>query len=85
MNGVEEKIIEILEELGATKVENVGQSLKEDLGINSLKTVMMIVAIEERFEIELAEADLNPALFTTVGTVVNLVERYLKAKEDENK
>ena len=46
MNHVEEKVIDILGELGVVKVENMDQSLKEDLGINSLNTVMMIVAME---------------------------------------
>ena len=84
MNNMEAKIIEILESLGSSKVESTSQRIKEDLGVNSLNTVMMIVMVEEAFGIELAEADLNPALFTTVEAVVELVERYVRAKENED-
>lgn len=85
MNNVRERVIEIINDLSSSPVENESQLLKDDLGVNSLNTVMMIVAVEEEFGIEFAESDLNPALFTTVGMVVSLVERYVRAKDNEGK
>lgn len=81
MNVTEERVIEIIEELSSSKVENHEQRLKDDLGLDSLNTVILIVTIEDTFEIELQESDMNPAIFNAVGDVINLVNRYVEAKE----
>ena len=77
----EKRVIEIIEELSSSQVENYEQKLKDDLGIDSLNTVILIVTIEDTFSIELQESDMNPAIFNTVGDVINLVNRYVEAKE----
>lgn len=77
----EKRVIDIIEELSSSQVENYEQKLKDDLGIDSLNTVILIVTIEDTFSIELQESDMNPAIFNTVGDVINLVNRYVEAKE----
>ena len=81
MSNTEARVIEIIEKLSSSEVENYDQKLKDDLGLDSLNTVILIVTVEETFEIELQESDMNPAIFNTVGDVVNLVNRYVEAKE----
>ena len=50
--------------------------LKEDLGLDSLNLVELMVEIEEKFEIEIEESDLDPAELQTVSRLYDLVEKY---------
>lgn len=50
-----------------------------DLGVNSLLLVRFINGIEDAFGVELSDADLDPANFTSVGSVCRLVRSYLTA------
>ncbi|MBQ8414697.1 MAG: acyl carrier protein [Clostridia bacterium] len=46
--------------------------LSGDLGINSLELADLVIACEERFDIEIPDEDLHN--FTTVGDVVRFLE-----------
>lgn len=46
--------------------------LSGDLGINSLELADLVIACEERFDIEIPDEDLHS--FTTVGDVVRFLE-----------
>lgn len=48
-----------------------------NLGIDSLMTVELIIRIEEQFDIEFDEAELDLGLLTTVQALIDLVERYV--------
>ncbi|PWL98740.1 MAG: acyl carrier protein [Clostridiales bacterium] len=50
--------------------------LKGDLGIDSLGLVELVVDLEERFNIEFDESDLDPANLKTVGSIYSLVDKY---------
>lgn len=52
--------------------------LNEDLGLDSLNMVELMVELEERFNIEIDESDLDPALLRTVGQIYSLVQRYVE-------
>lgn len=52
--------------------------LSDELGIDSLRMVEIIVALEERFNITITETDMDPDLLKTVGDVYTLVDKYLK-------
>lgn len=80
---IENKIKEILKELGVQNIENVNMTLANDLGLDSLHMVTLLILIEETFEIELAEADMDPFALITIEDVISLVEKYLPAKEGE--
>ncbi len=56
-------------------VPETDASLKEDLGIDSLKLVELIIALEDEFSIEFSENDLDPAALQTVGDVYRLAEK----------
>lgn len=73
---IETKVKEILCELsGEETIENTVH-LQGDLALDSLMMVTMLVEIEETFEIELDEADMNPFDLGTVQNVIDMVAKY---------
>ena len=52
--------------------------LKEDLGLDSLNMVELIVELEDVFNIEFAESDLDPTKLLMVSDVYELVEKYVR-------
>lgn len=56
------------------------QSLKGDLGLDSLKIVELIVVLEDAFQIQIDESDLEPAALQTVGDIHELITRYIEVK-----
>lgn len=58
------------------EIPNPHMTLKEDLGLDSLKMVELIVAIEDEFHLEINESDLDPTALQTVEDVYNLLEKY---------
>ena len=52
--------------------------LNEDLGLDSLNMVELIVELEERFNIQIDESDLDPAALQTVEQIYALVEKYME-------
>ena len=75
MAGVEERVTEIIiEQLGIAKPEVVPEaSFIDDLGADSLDVVEMVMTLEEAFEIEVPDADVE-----TLRTIAD-VERYIAA------
>ena len=73
---IETKVKEILCELsGEETIENTDH-LQGDLALDSLMMVTMLVEIEETFEIELDEADMNPFDLGIVQNVIDMVAKY---------
>lgn len=60
--------------------DNITPKLKlnEDLGLDSLNIVELMVELEERFDIEIDESDLDPATLQTVEQVYALVTKYVE-------
>lgn len=58
--------------------ENITPELKlnEDLGLDSLNMVELMVELEERFNIEIDESDLDPSELQTVSQIYALVKKY---------
>lgn len=80
---IEEKVIEIFKELTDLDDIKLDQNIQEDLNLDSLALVTMILQIEDVFEIELDESDMNPFDLTTVGDVVKLVQKYIGGNNEE--
>lgn len=78
---IEEKVKGILFELTGMEVVANDSKLQDDLGMDSLAMVMLLIEIEDVFEIELAEADMNPFDLLTAQNVIDMVARYFG---DEN-
>ena len=73
---IEEKVKGILSELSGEKLIKNISSLQEDLSLDSLMMVTMLINIEEVFNIELDEADMNPFDLGTVQNVIDMVAKY---------
>lgn len=71
-----EKVIQILFELSGKEVIENSNSLMDDLGLDSLLMVTLLIEIEDAFNIELDESDMNPFDLITVNDVIELVEKY---------
>ena len=70
------QVIEILEELCTEKITDTSVKLLDELSMDSLRMVMLLVMIEDTFEIELDESDMNPFALLTVKDVIDLVAKY---------
>jgi len=73
---VEENVKTILFELSGIENIDNSNSLQEDLALDSLAMVTLLIEIEDIFEIQLDEADMNPFDLNTVQDVISMVERY---------
>ena len=68
---------EILRELSGVETIDSEDSLSEDLCLDSLNMVVLLMEIEEVFDVELDESDMNPLELISVNDVILLVERYV--------
>ena len=76
-----EKVNEILMEMGFLDQPPAKEmTLKDDLGLDSLKIVELIVALEDELHIEFDESDLDPATLETVDHIHALVKKYTEGK-----
>ena len=82
MYEINKRVIDIIEDLSIMHVNDVSLSLVDDLALDSMKMVMLLIMIEEEFEIEFDETDLNPKNIITVEDVIELVLMYLEEKAD---
>lgn len=73
-----DKVKEIIaEELGIEEEEiNMDSDLSEDLGADSLDAIELIMAIEEEFDIEIADSEATK--IKSVSDIVNYLEEAQK-------
>lgn len=79
-----DKVYVILSELSSNETICLEHELQSDLGLDSLQMVMLLMMLEENFQITLDESDMNPFNLTTVSNVVNLVKKYIGGDRNEN-
>lgn len=73
---IKEKIFEICIELSGCGDITEDKYLQDDLGLDSLSMVTLLIEIEDTFDIELEESDMNPYDLNTVEDIIDLVEKY---------
>lgn len=73
---VKKQIVEILENICAGKEIESTEQLLTELAIDSLGVVMLLVMIEDDFDIELEESDMDPFALINVQDVIDLVSKY---------
>ena len=78
MDTTREIIDSILAKNKFSDIINPEMELCGDLGFDSLSLVELIVFLEEKFDIEINESDLDPNNIKTVGQIYILVEKYLE-------
>lgn len=71
---LKELLYEIDDEIDVEEITEESR-LKEDVGLSSVAMLYMAVSIENEFEIDLSDANMNDLV--TVGDVVELIEKYL--------
>lgn len=59
---------------------DITPELNEDLGLDSLNLVELMVELEDKFNIEIDESDLDPAALQTVDQIYALVSKYTEGK-----
>ena len=82
MTELKNKVVELLEELSLTEITDISATLLDDLAFDSLRLVMILVSIEETFDIQLDESDMDPFALLTVADVIELVQKYKKSQEE---
>jgi len=77
---MEDKIKTIIADQLGVKLEEVmpKASFVDDLGADSLDTVELIMALEEEFEIEIADEDAEK--IKTVGDIIKYIEGKIQTK-----
>ena len=73
---MKEKVNEILKEKSFCDEITSELKLREDLGLDSLNMVELMVELEDKFNIEIEDSDLDPAALQTVSQIYDLVEKY---------
>lgn len=85
---IEKQVIDIIETIGTQKISDPSQLLLNDLSLDSLCMIMLLVMIEDAFDFELEESDMNPFALISVQDVIDLVAKYqidtLKIGGDQN-
>ena len=71
---LKELLYEIDDEIDVDEITEESR-LKEDVGLSSVAMLYMAVSIENEFEIDLSDANMNDLV--TVGDVVEVIEKYL--------
>lgn len=83
MSELDLKVIDVLQELCLTEIDDTAKSLVDDLSMDSLRMVLLLLALEETFGIELDEADMNPFLLISVENVISMVRKYVQTEEEK--
>lgn len=72
------RVFELLAELTAIEEISEYDELAGDLGLDSLGMITLLVAIEDTFQIELEESDMDPLVLQTVDDIIKLLGKYLE-------
>lgn len=73
---MKETVYEIIKDACGIDEINDDMSLENDLGLDSLSRILLLVTLEERYNITLEASDLEPEDLKTVGGFVRLAEKY---------
>lgn len=74
---VQSKTIKIIASLSVVDESNINyEDTLSNIGIDSLKSVELIVALEDGLNIKFYDSDLDPGALTSVRSIVDLVKKY---------
>lgn len=79
-----DKVAQVLAEISGMENIRSEQELQQDLGLDSLQMVLLLISLEEAFQIVLNESDMNPFDLISVQNVVDLAEKYVGGVHNEN-
>lgn len=83
MSTIEKRVKKIVvEQLGVNEADlKNNSSFVDDLGADSLDTVELVMALEEEFEIEIADEQAEK--IATIGDAITHIQSYLDGKEEK--
>lgn len=84
MKELKNQVFEAIEDLCLIPAQSGEQTLMDDLHFDSLRLVMLLVTLEDTFDIELEESDMNPFALVTVNDVMALVEKYVATDTEDD-
>jgi len=74
---METAVVTLVSELSALEISEITIEDKlSDIGIDSLKMVQLIVDVEDHFDIQIKDSDLDLTKLVTVKSIIELVEKY---------
>ena len=77
---IKNQVLEIIGKQAIVPREEIGTEDKlSNLGIDSLKKVELIIALEREFSIRFSESDLNPNALEKVEDIIGLVEKTIRS------
>ena len=79
-----QEVVTLINDICPTNVKENSNLLQNDLGMDSLGLIMLLTMIEDTFEIELDESDMNPFALQTVQDVIDLVTKYTDGQKEES-
>jgi acyl carrier protein len=77
---MKERILEIMQKATPKMAGYNGENLLDDAGLDSLDIMNVVVELEQAFSIEFDIEDIASENFQTLDTVVDLVQRRMKAE-----
>ena len=83
-NGIEKEIISIISDVAEVETNEVklDSNLVKDLGINSIKAIEIIVALEKKYKISIRDEDVPK--ITTPGQIISLTESLITKRAMSN-
>jgi acyl carrier protein len=81
MNTINEKVINIIENISGVSGLSMDTELGKDLNLDSLDMVSVLIDIEECFGLILDESDINPYEFKTIRDIVKMVIPYCDSED----
>ncbi len=72
-----DRVIEIVNGLSVVGTISGTEDKLIELGIDSLKKVELMIGLEDEFAIQFDDSDLNPANFSTIQDLINLLKKYI--------
>ncbi len=81
-NETEESVLELLGNLSGSPVTDLSVKLADDLALDSLRMVTLLILLEDTFEIELDESDMNPFQLITAADVAALAQKYQEPAQE---
>lgn len=81
MTDIEMRVVKILKENSTKKDIDESKILNNDLndlGINSLSFIKIVVALEEEFNIQFEDTQINFELFGNVKKLASIIEKKMK-------
>jgi len=81
IDNVEKEIISIISDISEVDKEeiNLDSNLAKDLGINSIKAIEIVVAVEKKYKVSIRDEDVPKV--TTVKQIVELTKELMKQQK----